>query len=246
MFALRDEVARLLGIEVPGVMPQYNIAPTEVVLGAIERNGIRELRDFRWGLVPSWAKDIKIGSRMINARSEGILDKPSFRTAFQKRRCVIPASGFFEWRHDTIEEAASPHAVREASPTLFEEHRIERPARRKPRIVKQPFFIGLKSHEPFAFAGLYEYWHSPEGEKVRSCTILTTHSNELIAPIHDRMPVILRRDDLETWLDCEHGGLEPALGLLHPFPASEMMAVQVSSAVNDPNNKSPDVVGGLG
>lgn len=237
LYATPAQIAELLEIDVPELTPGYNIAPTDTVLGAIERDGERQLREFRWGLIPSWAKDIKVGTKMINARSETIAGKSAFRNAFLRRRCVIPASGFFEWRHDLVEETIP--AKNDATPTLFEEHGIARP-KTKQKTVKQPFFIGLKSGEPFGFAGLYEYWRSPDGEKVRSCTILTTHPNELVAPLHDRMPVILRKSDLEAWLDCEHS--DHVERLLEPLPADQMTAFPVSSAVNDPSNKSSVVI----
>ncbi|MFI5384931.1 MAG: SOS response-associated peptidase [Fimbriimonadales bacterium] len=237
LYATPAQIAQLLEIEVPAFEPHYNIAPTQTVLGAIEREGERQLREFRWGLIPSWAKDPAIGNRMINARSETILEKPAFRNAFQRRRCVIPANGFFEWKHDVVEEEVKPPSS--GVPSLFDEFGIPK-RKTRTKTLKQPFFVSLKSGEPFALAGLYEYWHGA-GEKVRSCTILTTRPNELVEPLHDRMPVILRKADLEAWLDCEDG-IEPAEALLEPLPASEMMAVPVSSLVNDPNNDVPEVL----
>lgn len=239
LYATPDQIARLLDIEVPEVEPHYNLAPTNMLLGAIERDGHRELRQFRWGLIPSWAKDMSVGTKMINARAEGLLDRGSFKNAFFKRRCVLPANGFFEWKHEEIEEEVPVKSTK--APSLFEEFQIERPKTRK-RTLKQPYFLGMKSGEPFALAGLYEYWRDPQGEKVRSCTIVTTEPNALVAPLHDRMPVIIRKQDLETWLNCDDPDWDAAFQLLKPLDPGEMIATPVSSLVNDPNNDSPEVL----
>ncbi|RME56459.1 MAG: SOS response-associated peptidase, partial [Deltaproteobacteria bacterium] len=150
--------------------PRYNIAPSQPVLAIVqEEDGQRRLRTFRWGLIPAWAKDERIGNRLINARAESVGEKPSFRAAFRSRRCLILGNGFYEWK--------------------------------KAGTRKIPFLIQLASKEPFAMAGLWERWRAPDGEEVRSCTILTTDANEAIAPIHPRMPVILPRSAHGTWLD---------------------------------------------
>ena len=236
LFATPAQIAELLDLAIPEVEPQYNIAPTETILGAIERDGIRQIRQFRWGLIPSWAKDASAGNRMINARSETVLEKAAFRSAFQRRRCVIPASGFFEWKEEKVEAAAT------SPPSLFDEVEIPRRTKGKLRTLKQPYFIDLKSHELFAFAGLYEYWRDPASELIRSCTILTTRPNEVVEPLHNRMPVMLRKPEFEAWLDCENPNLEIPESLLAPLPAEIMEAVPVSPAVNDPKNKSEILV----
>ncbi len=158
----------------------------------------------KWGLVPFWTDDPAIGNRMINARSESVATKPSFRAAFRYRRCLIPADGFFEW------QKAGKH--------------------------KQPFLIGVGHGELFAFAGLWEDWER-DGEIIQSCTILTTEANELMRPIHDRMPVILHAADHELWLDpsVQDGG--KVQNLLRPYPVDEMTAVPVSTWVNDPRHQ---------
>ena len=148
--------------------PRYNIAPTQQVV-TITNDGARRAEYMRWGLVPFWAKDLKIGSRMINAVGETAATKPAFRAAFKKRRCLVLADGFFEWRIDGKS--------------------------------KIPTYIFLKSREPFAFAGLWETWKSPEDEIVKSCTIITTKPNEFMEPIHNRMPVILSSETEALWLD---------------------------------------------
>ena len=166
-----------------------DISPGQLVT-AVVRHGKNRLVNFRWGLIPPRAKDPSIGRRMFNARAETVSEKPSFRGAFQKRRCVIVADGFYEWQ--------------------------------KLNRAKKPFYFSLQSGRPFGFAGLYESWLSPERERIQTCTIITTVSNELIAPIHDRMPVILGRDGASIWLDPENQNGEQLLSLLKPFPAEEM------------------------
>lgn len=190
--------------------PRYNIAPTQPVLAVrLGRSGERELAMMQWGLVPSWAKDPSIGSRMINARAETAAEKPSFRSAFKRRRCIIPASGFYEWQ--------------------------------KLDSGKQPMFIHAADRQPLGLAGLWEIWQSSDGSYLESCTILTTTPNDLMAPIHNRMPVILETADYDTWL---HSEPDPSLGLhlLRPYPASEMAAYPVSTLVNNPRNDDPACV----
>ncbi len=156
--------AAFYGLSVPDqVQPRYNIAPTQPV--AVVANDDKFQMDFFiWGLIPSWAKDPAIGSRMINARAETLAEKPSFRAAFRRRRCLVLADGFYEWRQE--------------------------PGQRS----KTPMYIKLKSGEPFAFAGLWENWNSPDGSNVLSCTIITTEPNSLMQSIHNRMPVILSKE----------------------------------------------------
>lgn len=164
----------------------------------------------RWGLVPFWAKDLKIGARMINAQSETAATKPAFRAAFKKRRCLVLADGFFEWRKEGKE--------------------------------KIPTYIFQKSKMPFAFAGLWENWKSPEGEQVRSCTILTTTPNELIQPIHNRMPVLLSQETEALWLDPMTEEAETLTPLLLPAPAEELTTIVVSSHVNSSRNEGAECV----
>ena len=206
-----DDLQGRFGFEARDLVfrPSYNIAPTQLVL-AVTNDGQRRAELMRWGLVPFWAKDIKIGYRMINAVGETAATKPAFRAAFKKRRCLILADGFFEWRKDGKE--------------------------------KIPTYIFLKSREPFAFAGLWETWKSPEGETVKSCTILTTKPNEFMEPIHNRMPVILSGETEALWLDPmteEPDVLQP---LIQPAPAELMESRIVSSLVNSPKNNSPECV----
>ncbi len=183
----------------PKLLPRYNIAPMQQV-PVVRRNagGAREWTVLRWGLVPRWAKDPTIGSRMINARCETLTEKPSFRAAFRHHRCLIPADGFYEWRVD-----AAGH--------------------------KQPIHIGMKSGQPFAFAGLAERWLSPEGEVLDTCTIVTTQANALLAVMHDRMPAIVAPEQYDRWLDTASGEVAD---LFVPFPAEAMTYYPVSTRVN--------------
>ncbi len=189
--------------------PRYNIAPTQPVL-AVVNDGGRRAEFMRWGLIPFWAKDQKIGNRMINAVGETAAAKPAFRAAFKKRRCLVLADGFFEWR--------------------------------KEGKAKVPTYIFLKSGEPFAMAGLWETWKNPEGDLVRSCTIVTTKPNEFIAPIHNRMPVILSQETEALWLDPmteEASTLNP---LLIPSPPEDLDSYVVSHLVNSFKNSGPECI----
>ena len=189
---------------------RYNIAPTQ--LAPVVRTtpeGGRAVHMLRWGLVPSWAKELAIGNSMINARGETIATKPAFRAAFKRRRCIVPASGFYEWKK--CEETKA----------------------------KQPFYITASDQSPLMLGGLWESWTSPDGEIIRTFTIITTTPNEMMAVIHDRMPVILDPSDIDTWLDPE---VEDAGDLVRPFPAELMLASPVSTRVNSPRNDSPDCI----
>ena len=205
-------------MEDPELRPRYNIAPTQQVLTVVN-DGERRGEMMRWGLVPSWAKDVKIGNRMINAVSETAATKPAFRSAFRRRRCLVLADGFFEWR-------------RPAGPE------------RNKRDGKQrvPLYFSQKSGEPMAFAGLWENWQSPDGEWIRSCAILTTTPNSFIEPIHNRMPVILSAETEPLWLDPlteTPANLEP---LLVPAPSELLDAREVSPTVNNVRNQGPECI----
>jgi len=199
-------------LNVPGdLQPRYNIAPSQPI-AVVPNDGKNQLDFYVWGLIPFWAKDPSIGYRMINARSETLAEKPSFKNAFKRRRCLVLADGFYEWRK---EGAGKP---------------------------KTPMYIQLESKETFAFAGLWENWNAPDGSQVLSCTIITTHPNTLVEKIHNRMPVILPADGYSTWLEPSEQNPEVLSELLEPYPASEMMAYPVSTSVNSPINESPDCI----
>ena len=198
--------------KIPDVEAQYNIAPTQMVAAVLynPESNQREFQKLRWGLIPSWAKDLGMGAKLINARAETAAEKPAFRSAFKHRRCLVVADGFYEWQ------------TKEGK--------------------KQPFYFHLKEGKPFGFAGLWEQWRSPQGEEITSCTILTTKCNELLQPIHERMPVILQQQDYSLWLDPQVQTPEPLQQLLHPYPSEAMMAYPVSTVVNSPHHNSPDCI----
>jgi putative SOS response-associated peptidase YedK len=190
------------------------VAPTNDVYAVLEDGGTRHLDAFRWGLIPSWAKDPKIGSRMINARAETLAEKNAYKAAFRKRRCLVPADGFYEWK-------AVPGQKR-----------------------KQPYFIHRADGEPVAFAGLWEVWRGPERdqEPLRTATIITTEANETMAPVHDRMPVILPASAWGLWLDRENDDLETLGRLLVPAPPTLLTLRPVSTEVNSVRNKGPELI----
>lgn len=193
------------------IQPRYNIAPTQPV-AVVPNDGKNKLDFFVWGLIPSWAKDPEIGSRMINARAETLAEKPAFRAAFRRRRCLILADGFYEWR--------------------------QVPGRK----AKIPMYIRMEDGKPFAFAGLWEDWHSPDGSEIKSCTIITTEPNSLLQDIHNRMPVILPEETYPQWLETEEQDPRQLQSLLRPYPAEEMIAFPVSTLVNSPANESAELI----
>lgn len=191
--------------------PRYNIAPTQPVL-AVANDGRQAADFFIWGLIPSWAKDPAIGSRLINARGESLAEKPAFRGGYKYKRALILADGFYEWQ--------------------------PQPGKKS----KVPYFIHLKARRPFAFAGLWDEWNSPDGSPVRTCTIITTGPNELMSAIHNRMPVILQPGDYARWLEPGAATPESLNPLIKPFPAAEMEGYPVSTLVNSPANDRAECI----
>jgi putative SOS response-associated peptidase YedK len=191
---------------------RYNIAPTQEIAAvrADGERGCRTLVSLRWGLIPSWAKDPSIGNRMINARAETVAEKPSFRNAMKRRRCLVLSDGYYEWQK-----------------------------KQGPKGPKQPFYFCLNDERPFAFAGLWESWKDPSGSRLESCTIITTEANTLTRPIHDRMPVILPADSYDHWLDPTLHDAAELQPLLRSYPSEEMKAFPVSTLVNSPRNDDP-------
>lgn len=207
-----EVIAEMFGVvEVPRIEPRFNIAPTQSVPVVREdaRRGERSVALLHWGLIPSWAEDPRIGNKMINARSETVVSKPSFRSAFKSRRCLVVTDGFYEWR--------------------------------KTPGGKQPYLIRRPDASPFAFAGLWEFWRGA-GEPIESCTILTTEANELMRPLHDRMPVILAPESYEAWLDPSNKDTDRLQELLVPEPDGKLVAFPVSKRVNSPSNDDPSLV----
>jgi putative SOS response-associated peptidase YedK len=213
-----EEIARWFGTRnaLPNFPARYNIAPTDPVLAVRfnRKSGERSLDTLRWGLVPHWAKDLKFGARAINARAESLAATPAFRDAFAARRCLIPASGFYEWKK--AGDTRTPYAIVPAEEPLF------------------------------AFAGLWENWRDRAGGKdapwVRTCSIVTGEPNALLAPIHDRMPVILPREVWPRWLGEEEADTDGLSSLLAPYPPERMRIYSVSTRVNSVKNDDPGLI----
>jgi len=212
-----DELAKFFGAAPDddlSVRVSYNVAPTNDVYAVLESGGVRKLEALHWGLVPRWAKDPKIGSRMINARAETLAEKNSFKNAFRKKRCIIPADGFYEWQKIAGEKK------------------------------KQPMYIHRPDEKPLAFAGLWEVWKDPENpdESLHSCTIITTTPNEKMAEIHDRMPVILDETNWDEWLDEDNHDLDLLGRLLVPAPAQLIELYPVGNDVGNVRNKGAQLI----
>jgi putative SOS response-associated peptidase YedK len=210
-------IENALGIDLPDVQAHYNIAPTQVV-PVVRLTGERgyELSDMRWGLIPAWSKEPRTSYATFNARAETVADKPAFRSAYRARRCLVPASGFYEWREEDGR--------------------------------KQPWYFSAADGQELAFAGLWEEWRGPDAPPLLSCTVIVGTANELVAPVHDRMVVILGPDDYATWLDPAQPR-STIDDLLRPCPAGWLRAWRVSRAVNKSGPDGPDLiapVGGLG
>lgn len=211
----KKTVAKTFGVDeskLKGYASRFNIAPSQIVPVIVQMQE-REFDLFRWGLIPSWARDPSVGNRMINARSETLQEKPSFRSSFKHQRCLVLADGFYEWKA----EAAR----------------------------KVPYYIRLKSGLPFAFAGLWSEWEGPGRTKIRSCTIITGEPNDVLAPIHNRMPVILAHATFDLWLDSAQKNPAELAPLFRPYPSGEMEAFPVSKLVNSPQNDSADCIAPL-
>ena len=197
--------------------PRYNIAPTDVMpVVELDPEGMTCFSLKRWGLVPFWAKDPRIGASMINARSETVLEKPALADAYRKHRVLVPADGFYEWKK-------MPNATRS-------------------KIVRQPYNFGMKDDSIFCFAGIAAKWKSPANELIETFSILTTSPNELVKDTHDRMPVILPRSQYARWLSTHPERAEDLLELLVPYGPADMKRYPVSQKVNSPKNDSPEVM----
>lgn len=215
-----DELATYFNAEAAVAAPlaaSYNVAPSNDVYVVVETGGVRRLDTFLWGLVPFWAKDLKTGLKMINARAEGLAGKNAYKHAYKKRRCIIPADGFYEWK--------------------------KVPGRK----AKQPMFIHRGDHDPIAFAGLWELWRPRDQEDddeaiVRSCTIITGQPNEKVRPIHDRMPVMLPPSAWDEWLDPANDDIETLGKLLVPAPSELLEVRAVSTAVNNVRSKGAELI----
>lgn len=213
LFDPAASVAEGFGLkEAPSLSPRYNIAPSqEVAAVRISPGGReREIVLLRWGLVPSWAKDPSLGNRMINARAETAAEKPAFRSAIRRRRCLVPTSGFYEWKRTNGR--------------------------------KQPYYIRMRAGKIFAFAGLWESWKDPGGSAVETCALLTTSANDLLRPVHDRMPVIVSPRNYDLWLSPGIEDPQEFSSLFRPYAPEEMDAFPVGTAVNNPKTDSPGLI----
>ncbi|TDB96582.1 SOS response-associated peptidase [Actinomadura sp. 7K534] len=250
------------------IQPDYNVAPTKQVPVVLNRRpkdapeeaaAVRQLRTVRWGLVPSWAKDLSIGSRMINARFETVHEKPSYRRAFARRRCLLPADGYFEW-YTLQDQGGQDQGGQDqggqdqggqdqggqdqggqdqgGSPDPAEGEKKAK--KKKPQ--KQPYFIRPNDGAVMAMAGLYELWKSPEDEWIWTCTVITTDAPDDLGRIHDRMPMIVEPDRWDAWLDPALTETEQVRGLLVPAMAGTMDAYPVSKAVNNVRNNGPELI----
>ena len=188
---------------------EFNIAPTQQIL-TVMNDGKNKAIYMHWGLIPSWARNPSVGTKMINARAETLIEKPSFHSAFRWRRCLILADSFYEWK--------------------------------KTDNANIPLRFMLRSGEPFAMAGLWDTWKDSEHSHIFSCTIVTTDSNALVKPIHNRMPVILTKDTERLWLDRNIDDTSMLSTFLKPYPSENMDAYQVSTLVNSPKNNRPEII----
>ncbi len=198
---------RFNALRAEALKPIYNAAPTQN-LPVILNSEPTTINLCRWGLIPSRAKEERIGNRMINARAETLLQKPSFRTPFKKQRCLVLTDGFYEWKKTS--DGKIPHRV------------------------------SMRDDEPFAFAGIWEVWKTPDGEDVKSFSIITTEPNELMKPLHNRMPVIIKQENEEKWL--QEIDISEAQKMLEPYPFEGLEAYPISTLVNSPRNNSEEII----
>ena len=218
-FTLRTPLNRLVEQFLFDLQPtdlplRFNIAPTQPVsaVRVLDPERGRQFASLRWGLIPSWAKERSIANQLINARCETVAEKPSFRSAFRQRRCLILADGYYEWKK--LGTGGQ----------------------------KQPYYIRMRDERPFALAGLWEIWQDQDGTRLETCTVITTTANELTCAIHPRMPVILAAEDYTSWLDPQTADRDTLMHLLRPFDSTAMEAYPISSLVNNPRHDFPDCV----
>lgn len=239
---LLAELFRLL--QMPVLPPRYNIAPTQPVevVRAGPGRGRRTIAPMRWGLIPSWSKSPAAGAPLINARSETVATRPAFRAAFRRRRCLIPADGFYEWG-PLPAAPLPPRAALPAQGDLFATPPEPRPSGRRVRPPRkgsrQPHYIRRRDGRPFAFAGLWERWEGPDGSALETCAIVTTEANTLLRPLHDRMPVIVAPRDYDRWLDPKALTEELMRSIFRPYPAETMTAHPVGPWVNSVSREDP-------
>lgn len=221
-----DAIAQFFGatFDTEEIPANFNVAPTNDVYAVVaDREGERRVQAYKWGLVPSWAKDVKIGSKMINARSETLAEKPAFKGLFKKHRLIVPMDGFYEWQQGdgaTLTTAGKP--------------------------AKTPIFIHRSDGSPLAVAGLWATWREPgagpDDPWLHSCTVITTAANNTMAPVHDRMPVILAEADWAEWLDNTHQDMAALQRLLVPAADDVLVMHAVGTAVNNVRNKGAELI----
>ena len=187
--------------------PTYNAAPTQS-LPVITQDEPRTIDLYRWGLIPNWVKEPKVGNQMINARAETLLHKPSFRDSFKRRRCLVLTDGFYEWQKTSNQ--------------------------------KIPYRISIRDNDLFAFAGIWDVWRTPKGETLRSFSIITTEPNQLVRSLHNRMPVILKKDTEDRWL--QDIDTQEAQSMLEPYSLNDLQVYPISNLVNNPRNNSENVI----
>ncbi len=201
-------IAEAFNVPLPGVFtPRFNGAPSQTHPVVCSTANGRQIAQMRWGLVPQWAQDDRLGYTMINARAETVTEKPAFRGLFAGRRCLVIADGFYEWRHDGN--------------------------------AKEPFYIALRDGRLMSFAGLWDKWRNEAGETVYTFTIITCASNDLVRPLHDRMPVVIERKHYDLWLDPA-APPDKVKELLRPYPAGRMTLWKVGALVNNPRNDTAE------
>ena len=221
-----DKIAAYFGAEadVESLGENYNVAPTQDIYAVVTgSDGVRRVQAFHWGLIPSWAKDRKIASRMINARGETLAEKPAYKGLFRKKRCIIPMDGFYEW------QPGSPDG----------------PSTKSGKPAKQPLFISRLDGEPLAVAGLWTAWKDPadeEGRFLHSATVVTTAANDTMQPVHDRMPVLVPRSKWEEWLDPSNDRVEELMALFDQPDPHVLGMYPVSTEVNSVRNNGPELL----
>jgi len=203
------DLAERFDVEVPeDIQSNYNVAPSQTMPVIVDGTETRHIELMQWGLVPAWAKDSKIGSRLINARSESVFDKPVWRHVIRSHRCLVPANGFYEWKNGSTAQ-------------------------------KQPYYVHPLSETLFAFAGVWDRWREPGGEVLKTYSIVTTEPNEEISTIHNRMPVILYKEEEAAWIDPTNDQPEDIAPFLHPYEDGGLELYPISQNVNSPSNNNP-------
>lgn len=207
-----EDLAERFGVDLPeDIHPSYNVAPSQTMPVIVNGTDTKHIEFMKWGLVPAWAKDSKMGPKLINARSESIFNKPAWRHVIRSHRCLVPANGFYEWKNTNTAQ-------------------------------KQPYYIHPKERQIFSFAGVWDSWRTPDGETLKTYSIITTEPNHEISAIHNRMPVILYQEEELVWIDPTNNHPEDIAPLLHPYEDDGLELYPISQDVNSPANNSPSLL----